>query len=497
MRCIFDYLIWLYPRPSVLPTVAWNFLKDRKHLNIEDKEVFAMSIKGIKSDPDIATNVGVSNPYALAEFVEGRKIDWKNLKDKKQVLEDILATPYEELFDPKYEGPLYFGLKLNSKGDLERGYSEVFDVKVEIDKNDLDDIPEMALNKAKVLGDLGASFKIDDIANIQIQRVRLCNPYRIALELRVPDVDRVQRLGKVFPKEIINSIALNPELQGSNSETWTPDNAHWFDKGTFFNEAAEFFDPVQGAVANCYFIAALSAVAWASPYRISHMSRATGHGNQEFTNLIRFYEPDSKGKIDKEIEVTDKVPVRTSNNSFIYCRSSESGEIWPALYEKAFAKLVTGTSSDQPNILETGWGDCVRATAQLTGGKRYYYGNSYLTGDQIWNMVRSNCMSKRTFNPMTCWTYGTAPEGLDYSDANIVGSHCYTILGWDYHCNNKYLIVRNPWGSTEPTVGVRTGNVLMYDVSFWRQIQLADSDGTFAIDADVFQQYFRGIGVVK
>jgi hypothetical protein len=33
------------------------------------------------------------------------------------------------------------------------------------------------------------------------------------------------------------------------------------DPGRFFNEATEFFDPVQGAVANCYYIAALSAVA--------------------------------------------------------------------------------------------------------------------------------------------------------------------------------------------------------------------------------------------
>ena len=98
---------------------------------------------------------------------------------------------------------------------------------------------------------------------------------------------------------------------------------------------------------------------------------------------------------------------------------------------------------------------------------------------------------------MTCWTYGTAPDGLSYADANIVGSHAYTILGWDYHCGKKYLILRNPWGQKEATAGSRSGVVSMYDVSWWRPIVLANPDGTFAIEADTFQQYFAGLGVAK
>ena len=37
------------------------------------------------------------------------------------------------------------------------------------------------------------------------------------------------------------------------------------------------------------------------------------------------------------------------------------------VYEKAFAKLKTGTSTDMPDITQTAWGDCVGATAQLNG----------------------------------------------------------------------------------------------------------------------------------
>jgi hypothetical protein len=53
----------------------------------------------------------------------------------------------------------------------------------------------------------------------------------------------------------------------------------WQDAGRLFNEIAELFDPVQGAVvANCHFIAALSAIAWATPYRITQQTRVTGLG---------------------------------------------------------------------------------------------------------------------------------------------------------------------------------------------------------------------------
>ena len=98
--------------------------------------------------------------------------------------------------------------------------------------------------------------------------------------------------------------------------------------GGFFNEAAEFFDPIQGSVANCYYIAALSAVAWAMPYRIDHLTRATGPSQPAFTNMIRFHKADSGGVVEREVEVTDAVPM-TAGGSLIYCSSSEAGEIGP------------------------------------------------------------------------------------------------------------------------------------------------------------------------
>ncbi|GAH76487.1 unnamed protein product, partial [marine sediment metagenome] len=57
-------------------------------------------------------NVGVSNPYALAEVILKKKVNWKRV-DSQKLLEKTLDMPYEKLFDPKYESPLYAGLKLD------------------------------------------------------------------------------------------------------------------------------------------------------------------------------------------------------------------------------------------------------------------------------------------------------------------------------------------------------------------------------------------------
>ena len=52
-------------------------------------------------------------------------------------------------------------------------------------------------------------------------------------------------------------------------------DALWEDKGSFFREGTEATDPLQRGLADCYFIAALTSVAWARPYIIAHKNRTT------------------------------------------------------------------------------------------------------------------------------------------------------------------------------------------------------------------------------
>jgi len=442
-------------------------------------------------------NCAVINPYALAELVAGQKIPWKKLPDAPRVLEQVLGTPYEELFDPKYGGPLYTGLKLDKNLALVPERSPLLDTKVPTEGSDATVGGLAELGQYTTLAEVLKSREFANLIDWQIACIDLSKLSRLTVSLRLPETLRTLQLGNVLSPDVVRAITTDATLVKVVLQAgWTPPGGHWATAGEFFHETAEFFDPIQGAVANCYYIASLSAIAWATPFRIAHVTRATGVSQPNFNDLIHFYKPDSGGVIDKDIQVTESVPLNAWND-FIYCRSSEAGETWPAVYEKAFAKLTTGTSTDMPDITQTAWGDCVLATAQLNGGSRHYYNTKDNTADQLWNLLRSNCLSYRTFNPMTAWTYSTADaakDNVDDSSANVVGSHCYTVLGWAYRNCRRWIVLRNPWGNTEASVSVLDATITMYDVSWWRPITLKTVDGVFAMEISAFKKYFAGFG---
>lgn len=442
----------------------------------------------VKNPEDVIQRSAVINPYALAELIAGRRIAWKELEDPRGMLEELLQTPYEELFDPKFDSPLYLGFRLTEKLQLEPAPLPTPDAQRETAGNDLEHTP---VGEALIasLADLGPLFKTKNIGDIKVERAEM-HANAIDLRVRMSDVLRRERLTRILTPEIIDLIVFDPKRVRVTLPTWV-------DQGTFFHESAEFFDPVQGAVANCYYIAAMSSVAWARPYVIKQLTRATGQAQQQFVDMIRFYDP-SNGNAAHDVEVTELTPV-TNTGSSIYCRSSEPGEIWPAVYEKAFAKFVTNDPGDFPDITKTAWGDCVYASAQLTGLGRHYFDTASRSADQLWDLVRANSLSRRTFNPMTAWTYGSgdsSPDHVTYADANLVAAHCYSILGWAYENGQKYIVLRNPWGSTEASITTYGGTEWFYDVSWWRPIAFANPDGVFALRADTFKKYFGGLGYV-
>src|SRR5207249_2735541 len=110
---------------------------------------------------DGRTNSAVINPYALAEVAVGRRIPWKQVPSARRVLEDILQTPYEELFDPKFGGPLYMGLRLNENLDIVPERSPLLDIEVAVGTNDLDST--VGMETIRTLGDLGSRFHTSDV----------------------------------------------------------------------------------------------------------------------------------------------------------------------------------------------------------------------------------------------------------------------------------------------------------------------------------------------
>jgi len=395
--------------------------------------------------PPADLNVGVINPYALAEAELGSSVDWEAV-DAREVLQETLDTPYERLFDPKFGSPLYAGLEYDPKTQdmVKRGVPDV------IVGEGIQQVSEGATDADTLETDASREPESRDIS------------------------------------DILAGVAAG---------------AAWVDKGTFFKEGSEFSDPVQGAVGDCYLIAALSSVAWARTYDIAHRTRATGLSQQQFVDQVTFFEGAKKILV----EVTETVPVNSAGN-FLYARSSEAGEIWPAVYEKAYAKWRLGTPGDHPNILGIAGGDPILAAAQLTGLSRNYYATKSTSADTLWTRVRENAISRKTFNPMVAWTYSSgekSPDKVNYSSANLVANHAYSVLGWDYRSGAKYIVLRNPWGQTEASKDLLSGTFTAWDAPYyggpgwWRSVSLAANDGTFGLRIETFKKYFAYLAVVK
>ncbi len=93
----------------------------------------------------------------------------------------------------------------------------------------------------------------------------------------------------------------------------SPDTTEWVDDGIVFNDAVQFTDPIQGGLADCYFIAVLASTAWAHPLLISQRPAPTGQqgecANSTAADAISFF--DSSGR--RDVSTTELLPQLNGN----------------------------------------------------------------------------------------------------------------------------------------------------------------------------------------
>ena len=479
-------------------------------------------------------DTGVPSPYALAEVIARRHIDWDSVGNRQALLEDIFQTPYSDLFDPANGSPLYIGQTHKPDGTVVRG-------RPKFARKAKDLITSVDLQGVRNLSQLAERLGATRLADVPV-RSAFAMTSGVRVELGETLEARDARWQTLFDPQLIDIIfPLKPGYH--------PDGYSWQDAGRFFSEAAEFFDPIQGFVGDCYFIAALSSVAWSMPYVIADQVRATGADNEQFTHQVGFH--GSKGM--EYVETTDRILVDGGGSTY-FAHSRESGEIWPAVYEKAYAKWRLGETSDYPAIPNIAGGDASIACKALTGLSDYRYWHSSYTAADVLQVVKNHCVNGRTTTPMIAWTYNSG-EAADvaYTDASVVACHAYSVLGWlrrtefvdpfrltdfiphyvpidwtvpvgpvpprppalsaGYWGTSAtpvlglessmlraratpvdYVVLRNPWGYAEGTgPSVAAGSHHAVDVDWWRSIPLG-ADGVFAMEINAFHRYFAGTG---
>ncbi|KAH7113617.1 hypothetical protein EDB81DRAFT_921586, partial [Dactylonectria macrodidyma] len=61
--------------------------------------------------------------------------------------------------------------------------------------------------------------------------------------------------------------------------------------------------------------------------------------------------------------------------------------------------------------------------------------------------------------------------------------------------NKQYVVLRNPWGVTEP-IGLNSHAGLIYP-QWWHPTSLLDDGGLFAMETEAFKHCFSYMGVAK
>ncbi|KAI1653916.1 cysteine proteinase [Daldinia decipiens] len=460
--------------------------------------------------------IGAINPYALVEAMIGHRLD-RHALSTARILSDVLQTDYEELFDLKHNSVLFAGLKLNEEN---RQAEEISEKEMQILEER--DLVTPDLSRVKKLDDL-EKIGLKEVGDVRIKMARMQNgKLRLVLD--------GQSLGKTIGNrdvtETINELVL-PFRHGKEDHSWSPPNSSWRDMNEVifrniprrfmdgppfamhgnshqFREQYQhrFDDPTQGASSNSWLIAAIFSVFWANPAMINRSTRMTMTGPMDRgrrTLNVRFHDKGGRNNADTDtVEVDYQIPVNNSTDMPIYSRSSDGYETWPALYEKAFIKWMTRSEDrGRVDMTQAHNGDPIKAMAQINGREPRYYFTDRHSGSELVGLVRSCSVNKRTISPMAAWTHAT---GDMFRGSNLVANHAYSVLGWvsEGQEDNQYIIIRNPWGVTEPR-GLTSypGLLDRVEPEFWPPAALLDRDGVFSVEVQAFKKYFACIGVAK
>ncbi|MBN1194619.1 MAG: hypothetical protein JXA08_04645 [Methanomicrobiaceae archaeon] len=257
-----------------------------------------------------------------------------------------------------------------------------------------------------------------------------------------------------------------------------------------------FSRPVQGVLKDCHFIAALSSYAWMSKLR---PNLSGNDGECDLYSFSLFSESRSPAQT---VEVSERIWL--NNSQYYGARSSDPQEYWPAVYEKAYAAFRSDQITDTPSMkVLDATGNPVMSLVHLTGKTPVFVTNAGLTAEMVFTRIKQKTQGNKTTVPMVAWTYeseNAAPAQVIYDNDALVANHSYSILGiFNPPAGGHYVVLRNSFGigAGEPDEGVAHGEWShAADSSGSTRLNLDIADGIFALDMNLFHDYFEAFGYV-
>ena len=265
-----------------------------------------------------------------------------------------------------------------------------------------------------------------------------------------------------------------------------------------FRDGLEPDDINQGALGDCWLLAAVSALARnpAAIRRLFVNTEINDRGKYQIRLYHRINDEKHGRRSGKRFTVTvdDFIPVRKGTKSPVFARISDRGEIWVLLLEKAFAKMW----SHEYDSKEKGY-------EALSGG-RMSKALYHMTGDTCWTWTPDKDdpkyfqaleMYSRRGGVVAVARFGGAdPQGIADNHAySVVGAYrAGTVLGLGLNQGTRLVKVRNPWGKGGEWKGPWGDGTKEWDENphIAKEVgYVPGNDGTFFMTIEDFCDVFR------
>ncbi|XP_063353835.1 calpain-1 catalytic subunit-like [Pelmatolapia mariae] len=256
----------------------------------------------------------------------------------------------------------------------------------------------------------------------QLKQYCLIQHLRYIDEMFPPDRNSIGN-GILTPSDLARVVWLRPGKIVSNP--------------SFVVDGVSRFDFGQGWVQNCWFIASIGALTF-QDHILGQVVPLEQNFDEDYCGLFHFRFWRFGRWVD--VIIDDKLP--TIDGRLIFVHSRDPTEFWPALLEKAYAK-VCGSYTDMNA------GTPAEALVDFTGGVHIYIDLSKPPPD-LWEMI---CRAGQSKSLMGCGTpQGETTENIVLPNG-LVQSHAYAVTGVKQMISRGQMVnlVRlwNPWGHGE------------------------------------------------
>uniref|UniRef100_A0A3P9DK08 Calpain catalytic domain-containing protein n=1 Tax=Maylandia zebra TaxID=106582 RepID=A0A3P9DK08_9CICH len=241
----------------------------------------------------------------------------------------------------------------------------------------------------------------------------------------------VRYLDDMFPPD---SFIFQTETQTSQIWGILPVLQQIAPDAEFVVDGVSRFDFGQGVLGNCWFLASIGALTFQN-HIFEQVVPLDQKIKENYCGIFHFRFWRFGRWVD--VVIDDKLP--TINGRLIFVHSKDPNEFWPALLEKAYAK-VCGSYTDMTS------GTPSEAVMDFTGGVHMCVQLSDASSD-VWGLI---CRAGKSNTLMSCGT----PQGETSANTvlpnGLVQGHAYTVTGVKELISQgkvvKLIRLWNPWG---------------------------------------------------